>query len=918
MGRPGAESGDRRPADRRRLVPPSAADDVQRELSFHLEMRERELVAEGWEPGEARREALRRFGDMDRVEEACVEIETERRNSRARARGLDELLQDLRFAVRTLGRNPGFTAVAILTLALGIGLNSAVFSVVNGVLLRPLDHPEPHRLVRVDELSERGNPNPVAWPNFLDWRAGSRSFTGMAAYGASATTLQGEAGAERVVVGRVTEDFFPVMQVTPLLGRTFRPEEMTPGAAPVAVISHALWQRLFGGAPALDGLTLRSGPSLVPVVGVLPEGFDFPFGSEAWIPVDPSMQGDSRTAHNWRVVARLAEGASLASAAAEVDALTRRLREVHGSEMDAAGAGLLPLRDALVGDLRRPLLLLLVAAGLVLLVACCNLSSTLLARAANRRREVAIRTALGASRSRVARQLLTETAVLTFAGAVAGLLLSLVLVRALLALAPANLPRADQVAVDLPVLGFTLGISVLTALLFGLLPAVRTSGWGLRDTMDQGGRGGAGGRGHRVWDLLVGGEVALALLLLVGSGLVVRSFVNLSQVDPGFEPRGVLTVSVNLPPSASDASADQDVLDRWGRILPALESLPGVESVGLTSALPFTGQGANGLWVAAAAAPPLEGLPLDDPAALWRTLEPLMEQVRGGDLSAGGDAGYRLVGGDYFGAMGIPLREGRTFQPGDRYDAPHVAVINETMARRHWPGESPVGKRFFTGGMDRWGIVPTEIVGVVADVRHFGPAAEPVPEYFVSALQRPARSQSAILVIRSSVPPESLVSAVRTRLSELAPDVPASFLPMEDRLSRFTSQERFSVLILGAFGVLALILAAIGIYGVVSYAVSRRTREMGIRLALGATPGDVRRLVMRGSMAAVGAGLVVGLLVALNLGPWMEDLLHGVGPRDPATLIAVTAVLLLAAWWATFLPARRGTRVDPIITMRAE
>lgn len=854
-------------------------------------------------------------------------IETTHRRARDRARFTETLLQDLTFAVRTLGRSPGFTAVALVTLALGIGINTALFSVVNGVLLRPLDFPEPHRLVTVNERTESGREIPVAWPNFVDWRASTSSFSGMAAWASGSYTVLNEGGAERVSAATVTNDFFPVMGVAPVLGRALAPADFQEGSEQVAVLSHGLWLRMFGGERELDRLQIRLGSAPLPVVGVMPPGFSWPQGTEAWIPMVNASQQWSRTAHNWRVLARLGEGVALERGAADLEAVTQRLRELHAGEINAAGALVTDLRSATVGNVRRPLYLLLGAALLVLLVACCNLSSTLLARAATRRREVAIRSALGAGRSRVIRQLLTESLVLTLAGALLGVLVALGLLRVLLALAPPTLPRTAGVGIDVPVLLFTLGLSVATALLFGLVPALSASKGDLRGSLAEGGRGAAGTGRPMAWHLLVGAEVALALLLLVGAGLLTRSFAGLLAVDPGFQRDGVLTASLTLPPPSrpvdfddpsSVAAAEAEVLELWGRVLPAAMSAPGARATGFVNYLPLSGMNANGLFLMADGLPPLDARDMNDMNRVREFLGPLMQRMQGGEPGIGGDAGYRIVGGEYFQAMGIPLLEGRFFTAADDGGTGHVVLVNETMARSFWPGESPVGRRILTGGMDRWGAVPTTIVGVVGDVRHAGPAAEPYPEYFLHYLQRPFRGAGATLVFRTDGDPASLVPPVRARLREVAPEVPVTFVTMNDRMAVRTAQERFSMAVLGGFAILALVLAAVGIYGVVSYAVARRTREMGIRIALGATPGEVRGLVVRGSMAAVVGGAAVGLGLSLGLGRWIQSLLHGVSARDPGTLLVVTALLIGAGWLATFIPARQGTRVDPIITMRAE
>lgn len=842
-------------------------------------------------------------------------------------RHLEQSAQDLRFAVRTLARSPGFTVVALVTLALGIGANTAIFSVVNGVLLRPLDFPEPHRLFAVDEVGAAGQVMPTAWPNFMDWREGAGSTQGLAAWSASLYTLQGEGTTERIRGATVSEDFFPVLGVRPMLGRTLGPEEVHEGASQVAVISHGLWLRMFGGNAELDGLALRMGGSSLPIVGVMPPGFDYPTGTEAWLPFVQQSTQWSRSAHNWRVVGRLAPGASLPRAAGELSAISVRIREAHGDQANLVDASVRDLRETLVGNARRPLFILLGAAAFVLLVACCNLASTLMARSAGRRREVAIRSALGADRGRVVRQLLTESLLLTGGGALLGLALAVGLVRVILAIAPASLPRTGDVGIDLPVLFFTLVLTVVTALVFGLVPALRSADTDVRGALASGGRAGSAGGGPLAWNLLIGSEVALALVLLVGAGLLGRSFSHLVGVDPGFRAQGVLTAAITLPAAGRQVpmgdlqgwvDIEGEVLANWDRLIPAAASAPGVRRLGLVNHLPFSGQDQNGTFLVADDLPPLPADFARGIDALRTLMDDVMARIRAGDHSAGGNAGYRIVGGDYFDVMGIPLLEGRSFGPQDGEGSAPVAVINEAMARRFWPGESAVGKRFLTGGMDRWGAVPVTVTGVVGNVRHGGPTSDPYPEYFLHYRQRPMAGQSFFMVLEADGDPRGLVPGVRARLREAAPDVPATLTPMSERMAGRTAQERFSMSVLGGFAVLALTLAAVGIYGVVSYAVARRTREMGIRIALGAAPSTVQALVMRGALTWVVAGLGVGLTVALILGRSLESQLHGVTPRDPLTLLSVTTVLGLAAVLAALVPARRSTRVDPLITMKAE
>lgn len=798
------------------------------------------------------------------------------------------VLHDLRVAVRGHLRRPGFALVAVATLALGIGANSAVFSLVDGVLLEPLPYADPHRLVQVWEVSVHGRTMNAAWANFEDWQRRGDGFRALAAYTSSRATVLGGERPVRVTTAAVSRDFFPALRVEAAVGRLPAAGEHRPGAPPVVVVSHRFWRGHLGGAERLEELDLNVSGFPLQVVGVLPAGFDFPSGADLWYPVELTEPTPYRTAHNYRVIGRLADGTDVRAARAEVEGITLAVIGDREDEYLARGVEVVPLRDEIAGPVRRPLWLLLGAAGLVLLVACANLASSFLARATGRQRELAVRAALGAGPWRLRLQLFVESLVLALAGAAAGVGLAALLLRALPHLAAEPLPRLDQVGVDGGVVLFTLVVSVLAALLFGLLPA-----WGVLAAAGEGaalrtGRSTAGRQGRHAWRALVAVQVALAVLLLAGTGLLLRSLWNLLDEELGFEPRGVLTAELSLPEARYP---DDAALGRFhDELLTTLRTLPGVAHAGVVNHPPL------GRW---------------DPSGRM--------SVEGGP-EPHVTASYRLVAGDYFRALGIPLLAGRTFDERDRAGAADVVVVNRALAELAWPGEDALGKRMTSGGMDkywqeeRW----ARVVGVVGDVRHRGPAAAPGPAAYFALRQRPGAAEDVTAVLRGEGGPEALAGAVRTAVRELDPQVPVEVGTLEDLLSRAVADRRAALLLLGGFAVLALVLAALGIYGVVAYGVARRRRELGIRLALGARRRRLLGQVVGGSMVSVGAGLAVGAAAALTAGRLLAGMLHDVSPQDPVTLAAVLLLLATAAVLASLVPARRATRVDPAETLRAE
>jgi predicted permease len=865
---------------------------VDREVGFHIEMRVQELVESGWDPVAARAEAARLFGDVNEVSEECRDLERRYRRSVRRARVVDGLLQDARFGLRTLRKTPVFTAMAVVTLALGIGASTAIFSVVRSVLMRPLPYPNADELVLLWEVSESGRQVHVSTPNFRDWRERGRTLEGLAAHPSSAfwgrETVLGGTEAARVRIASVTRDFFPVLGVQPVLGRALNEEDHRFGAQPVVVVSYGFWERWLGGDRDLAARPLQISGQSVPVVGVMPRGFDYPAGADVWAAAELFDDRSERSAHNWRVIGRLRDGVTLAAAREEFAAIGTRLKAEYGEANDAATVDVVSLRDDLIGSARRPLWLLLGASGLVLLIACTNLAGALLARGSGRQAEVAVRTSLGASRARIVAQLLNESFLLSLAGAVAGLALGAVMIRALAALAPAGVPRVDEVRLDGGAVCFALAASVMTALLFGLYPAMRASRLAVGDALRAAGRGNSGMSRTGWWGALVGGQVALAVVLLVGSGLLIRSFLRVTSVDPGFRAENVLTADISLP--ESEYATDAGVAGFLRTVLGELARVSGVESVGVINHLPMGGFSINGS--------------LD---------------VEGG-APEGGYAAYRIASADYFESLDIPVVAGRTFEDTDDAGTPDVVIVNQAAAKELWPGVNPLGKRIRNLANDRhvYGDRWLTVIGVVGDVRHTRLTSPPVPEVYVHFMQRPARIRGGVVTMRTSVPPARVAGAVRDAMRRLDADVPVELGVMDDRIARTVADRQFTMLVLALFAGFALLLASVGIYSVVAYAVARRTHEIGIRLALGLHPRRVQWLVQRRTMAVVVAGAAAGIVGALALTGLLANLLFEVSPTDALTFACVAWVLLCVAWLASYLPARRTMRVDPMVVLRSE
>ncbi|MGM0669214.1 MAG: ABC transporter permease [Gemmatimonadota bacterium] len=807
---------------------------------------------------------------------------------------LDNLVQDLRYAVRTLKKSPGFTLVAILTLAVGIGATATVFSLVNGVLLKPLPYDDPEELVWVAERNRSGGSMSVAWANFRDWQAESRSFQGLAAFNSVSTTVLGGTEPAYRTIAPVSQGFWTVFPLDPLEGRLTGEEDHREGVSPVAVVSETFAREILGEGQAVGRIVEIFG-TRCEVVGVVPGSFDFPKGAGLWFPAELFPQSESRSSHNWKVVGRLHPELSPRNAFLELDPMTRRLVEMAGEdeagEYLATGAVVTSLHDEMVGDTRRPLYLLMAAAAFVLLVACTNLASTLLARGTTRAREMAVRSTLGASRGRIIRQLLSEAGLLALLGGVAGMGVTVVALEIIRRMGSGSIPRLDLVGLDGTVLFFTLGATLLTALASGLFPAFKTLEDDQATTLRAEGRGNEGYR-KGTWNTLVATEVALAVVLLVGSGLLIRSFSAILSVDGGFDGEDVALSSVALSgikyPEVEDHPAFWDrMLDRAGRI-------PGVSAAGMLSGLPVSGSAPNG------------------------------RVQLNGDASQHGDAVYMVASEGAFQALDIPLLQGRIFDERDGPEDRHAVVVSRSFAQRYWPGASPLGKQVSGGGMDNyWDAeepVFGTVVGVVADVRFRDLTRAGEGTVYWSYRQRPFRIQygANLLVESESGDPALVAGGLREAIRETDPDVAIGVQYLRDRVADSLAERRFLLLVMSGFAAVALFLAALGIYGVVSYAVARRTREMGIRLALGATGTRVRSMVLRQALTPVGLGLLLGALGAWWGTRAMTGLLYEVKPGDPATFLGVVGVLLAVGLAASWIPAFRGTRVDPGITMRAE
>jgi len=813
---------------------------------------------------------------------------------------MDNLRQDIRFALRTLAKSPGFTAVSVLTIALGIGGNTAIFSVVNAVVLRPLPYVEPERLVVLWETNPQiGLPLMYASPpNYADWREQNRVFEEVGAYSPRDMFMSLGTETIRVQGAQVTASVFALLRTDPLTGRFFSAEEDGPGGGNPIVLSHGMWQRNFGSDAAMLGRNIEVDERSYTVIGIMPPGLDFPppvtlegpipsGPAELWIPFGQDMKSGSRGAHNLRVIARLRPGISLGQAEKEMEALARRLEQDFPDTNAGWNVTLVPLDVQVHGDVRTPLLILLAAVGFVLLIACVNVANLLLARALQRRKELALRAALGAGHGRLVRQLMTESLLLAAASGALGLLVARLGLALLLRAAPQNIPRLQEASIDLSVAGFTIGLSILTGILFGLAPAVQNFSTHLsRRLRDDGRASEPAAGGSRLRSILVMAEVALAMTLLIGAGLLTRSFLYLRGADKGFQPRNVSTMRLTLP--RARYAAEEERVAAFRELERRIQALPAVEKAGFTYDVPL-GSDRQGTRFS------IEGDPPRKPEELPLT-------------------NFTFVTPGYFECVGIPILQGRGFGDGDRLESPRVIVINEFLARRFFPGEVPLGRRLYVGGPD----TPWIIVGVAGNEKHASVYQEPFPHVYVSYYQAP-QARSLSLVARSGPGHASTDSAARTEIRAFDPSIAIHDVKSLDQVvSESISRPRFESLALGLFSAAGLLLACVGIYGLISYSVSRTFREFGIRLALGARPGEIFRLAIRGGMVPAAIGVAVGLIAATAVSRSLAGLLFGVSATDAATFLAMSLLLTAVAFLACFVPGRRATRTDPMSALRCE
>jgi putative ABC transport system permease protein len=819
---------------------------------------------------------------------------------------MGNLLQDIRYGIRSLIKTPGFTTLAVIVLALGIGANTAIFTVVNAVLLRPLPYRDSDQLVMLWETNPRFQIGvdtlPVTHGNFMDWREQNSVFEYVSALGTGQWNLTGAGEPERVSGASVSPSFFRLMGAEPKPGRAFLEDEEKPGAGKIVVISHSLWQRRFAAEPGVIGSTITLDGEGYVVIGVAPEGFQFPRANELPFFVGVGSQTDlwrpmtlgedfvnkKRANHQLCVMARLKPGVTRERAQSEMTAIAERLEQSYPDSNQGIGVKVVSLNEQVVGNVRAALWVLMGAVAVVLLIACVNVANLLLARSSARQKEIAIRTALGANRSRIVRQLLTESLVLSITSAAVGTLLSLWGIKAMLSLGNAKLPRAYEVGVDLSVLGFTVVVALFTSVLFGLMPALQASKINLSESLKDGTRGLSGGRSNRVRGMLVISEVALSLVLLIGAGLMIKSLAGLLKVDPGFTPDNTLAMHIALlgskyPTAIQQIAFFQDVSRR-------VENLPGVQSVGLISSAPLSG----GIYAG--------GFSIEGRVATSET-DDLM-------------ADRRMISPDYFNTMGIRLAKGIGFTDKDDRTSPGVVIVSESWARRFLPNEDPIGKRLKLGGRDStrpW----LSIVGIAGDVRDAAIDSEARPCVYMPYPQFPSSAMD--LVVRSGSDPKSLVSAIRDEVWAVDKDQPVTDVKtMGQYVADSVSPRRFNAMLLAIFASLALVLASVGVYGVTAYSVSQRTREIGIRVALGAQPSQVIRLIVGRGMALVLAGVAIGLISAIWLTRVMTSLLYGVNATDPITFACVSGLFVAVTLVASYVPARRATKVDPMVALRCE
>ena len=889
---------------------------LEAELASHLDLHVADNLRAGMSPAEARRNALLKLGGLQQTKETYRD-----------ARGfpfLDSVLQDLRFALRTLRKSPAFTAVAILTLAIGIGANTAIFSVFYGVLLRPLPFPHPEQLVHLHEVNPDGGQMNFSDPNFEDVRDQSRSLQGVAEFNVIPQNVTVGQNSARVAVSSVTSDFFRVIGVPPVQGRSFLPEEQQFNAPASAIVSYSFWKQSLGGATDYSTLHVSLGRQPLSIVGVMPPGFHFPENANVWIPREIYAHNPSRNAHNWQLLGRLADGVSIRQARPELSSIARRLKQQFGQDTLMENVAIESLRSSMTGNVRLALIVLLVASTFFLLIACVNVANLMLAQAAVRERELSLRAALGAGSGRLVRQFLTEALLLSFLGGTFGVLIAYWGLGALLALAPKDLPRLESVSINLPVLLFSLGIAALVAVGLGVICSWRSASKNAPEGLNEGARlHGSTPRKQLLLRLMIAGQLVAAMVLLIGAGLMGRSLLRVLSVNPGFNTQNIVTVELDLPDEPQMPRRVQLLDDAFTR----LSTIPGVQTVGGASILPLDPSMSPDGWFVVVnpgqISPATQDLirrsattAIDRSPAFLAELTKFFDNLFR-DRTQVADADFRIVSPDFFQSLGIPLLRGRVFEDRDSPDAQHVAVISESLARLRWPKQDPVGQTIEFGNMDG-DLRLLQIVGVVADIRDQTIESPPLPVVYVNYRQRPRGAYTFNFVLKTSGNPGPVFSAARSILRDIDPQLAPRFNTLSQVYSNSLESRRFSLILIAIFSAAALLLAMAGTYGVNAYSVAQRTREIGVRTALGASAKQILNMVLKEGAITAFISILAGVLASIALTRWIQSLLFEVSPLDPLTFAVVILLLLAAVLAACYLPARRAAKVDPMTALRYE